>query len=82
MKIMRHTCDLFPARHSEPAIIDDVAAYWLKRGWYLRQPYKTVPGKWDMSVEFYLVGVESGNVGCHFSGYEDLMDHTNELAKY
>ena len=79
---MIHTCNAFPPRHNEPEIIDDVAAYWLSRGWFLRQPYKTVVGKWDFSVEFYLVAAESGIIGRHFLGYEDLMDGTNEVLKY
>jgi len=79
---MIHACNVFPPRHNEPEIIDDVATYWLSRGWFLRQPYKTVPYKWDLSVEFYLVGAESGTVGRHFFSYKDLMDSTNEMLKY
>ena len=79
---MLHTCNAFPARHNDSAIIDEVAAYWLKRGWLLRQPYNNKANAWNLSGPFHLVGAESGIVGRHFWAYEDLMDQTNELAKY
>lgn len=82
MTITTHTCDRFPARHSEPEIINDVANYWQSRGWHLRQPYNNVPGSWNLQGPFHLVAIKSGIVGRHFWGYKDLMDSTNEILKY
>ena len=79
---MLQTCNAFPPRHNEPQIIDDVAAYWSKRGWQLCQPYNNKPNSWNLSGPFHLVGTKSGIVGRHFWGYEDLMDSTNELMRY
>ena len=79
---MFHTCAAFPTRHNEPKIIDDVAAFWLSRGWHLRQPYNNGSKGWNLSGPFQLVNVKSGIVGRHFWGYEDLMEHTNKMAEY
>ena len=79
---MLHTCDFFPTRHNDTTIIDEVAEYWLERGWYLRQPYNSYTNSWNLKGPFHLVAINSGIVGRHFWGYEELMEQTNEIAKY
>ena len=71
---------LFPPRHQDKAVLDEVADFWLKRGWLLRQAMLDQYG-WRFDYEFYLVGAESGNVGRYFTTLAELMDHTNDFAR-
>ena len=79
---MFESITVFPPRHNDSEIIDGVARFWEQRGFQLRQPYNNCAKGWNLKGPFHLVDTESGLVGRHFWGYEDLMDHTNEMARY
>ena len=79
---MLASANIFPPRHSDSEVIDRVAKFWAQRGFTLRQSYNNSAKGWNLRGEFHLVVTKSGLVGRHFWGYEDLMDQTNEMARY